>query len=747
MSAKIYQRILQVAIFLSLGIIFLLFSGLLFPYISSKQLSFNVLMELLLPFWLILIWKFPDFRPKRSWITWGLVAYLSAILLSCFTGVDYNLSFWGDVERLLGFFHIFHFFLLYLYIITAFRRQEDWYWLFSASVIAASFEAIIVLSGDKIGTIGNTAYVSGYMLFNLYFAVLLLLRTNWRRQWPFYMAIILMLFAFFKADTSGAIIGLGASLLLLLFLFGMLAARRHIRRLSWVLLFTGLIAIFLLFSQYQQDWFQKNPFLRDLSVNKNTFQTRLLSWQGAARDFSAHPLLGTGFGNYAIIFDRQFDANFFNYALTETYFDRAHNNLIDIVSTTGLLGLISYGSIFAAAAWAWFGLLRRYGKFVQAGEAGNGVRELLVLAALLAAYFIQNLAVFDSFATYFALMMVLAYLVFLSRPITEEEDLLPSVSSISTGQEISLLSLFTFIILIILIIFNVRPWLMMNRVIDAYSYMANGQAASGFLAYHRAFALKTPLDRDGRTTLLNIVVNDPTIFARLAETNIKKEFDYVISLAEKNISYNPFDSLAQMQAAQLYDIGARYYRESPIIFKIYSDKSLAAIDLSIAASPNRIPLYFIKAQIQTSRGDLQGTEKSLLQAEALNANYPDTPCQLANYYFLIKDKRFETYTDTCLDRRPVSLSPEVTSLVLQRYQENSDAPRLLATYRLIASRDDRDPLLYVNLAKAELAAGNFTESLNAAVHAADLDPSLRPAVQEFLKSLTASTSTSTIPIE
>ncbi|HPW05915.1 MAG TPA: hypothetical protein PLA05_03080, partial [bacterium] len=270
MSAKSYQRILQFGVFASLGVIFLLFGNLLFPYISSKQLVFNILMELLLPFWLVLIWKFPEFRPQKSWITWGLIAYLAAILLSSFTGVDFNLSFWGDVERLLGVFHVFHFFLLYLYLITAFRRREDWYWLLSASVLVAAVEAIIIIRGEAIGTIGNTAYVSGYMLFNLYFAVILLLRTAGKWQWPFYVAIVLMLMAFFKADTSGAIIGLAGSLALLLFLFGLLATKKRVRRWSWLILVVVIVGVVALFSQYQQPWFQANPILHDLSFNKNT---------------------------------------------------------------------------------------------------------------------------------------------------------------------------------------------------------------------------------------------------------------------------------------------------------------------------------------------------------------------------------------------------------------------------------------------------------------------------------------------
>ena len=737
MSAKIYQRILQVGIFASLGVVFLLFANLLFPYISSKQLVFNVLIELLLPFWLVLIWKFPDFRPQKSWITWGLFAYLAAILLSAFTGVDFNLSFWGDVERLLGVFHVFHFFLFYLYLITAFRNREDWYWLLSASVLVAAIEAIIAIRGAAIGTIGNTAYVSGYMLFNLYFAVILLLRTSWKRQWPFYIAIILILMAFFRADTSGAIVGLAGSLALLLLLFGLLAVNKKIRRFSWTFLIVSVAGIIALFSQYQQPWFKANPILHDLSFNKSTFQTRRLSWEGAARDFRFHPWLGTGFGNYAIIFDRQFDPDFFNYSVTETYFDRAHNNLIDIASTAGIIGLAAYLSIFAAAAWDWRRALKIAGGRILPGKDGNRVRELLVIAALLSAYFIQNLAVFDSLVTYMGLMIALAYLVFSAQVEKDEEE---AEARLKIPQEMTVLILSLILVFISIFLFTLRPWFMLNRVIKAYSYIAQSQVSSGFSEYHRAFEMNTPLDRDGRTTLINVVINNPTIFTQLSEKDFLEEFDFVLSLLEANLAYNPDDSLTQMQAAQTYDIISRYYSNQPAIFKEYSDKALAAINHSLDSSPRRIPIYFILAQIQANRGDLPAAGAALEKAASLNPDYAETSCQLANYYFLVKDDAYRDYANRCLDNNGQGLIPDALQTLAEYYQKQGDAARLLASYRLLAQKETDNAVVYVNLAKAELAAGNIQEALQAAIKAADIDSSLRPAVQAFLKGLSSSSS-------
>ena len=125
MPQKIYLTILKSGIYLSFISVFLVFKNLLFPFITSKQISFNILVEILFIFWIAFIVKYPEYRPKKNWISIGLIGFFIAITISCFTGVDFNLSFWGDIERMLGVFHLLHFLAFYFIIITVFRTWQD----------------------------------------------------------------------------------------------------------------------------------------------------------------------------------------------------------------------------------------------------------------------------------------------------------------------------------------------------------------------------------------------------------------------------------------------------------------------------------------------------------------------------------------------------------------------------------------------------------------------------------------------
>jgi hypothetical protein len=266
MSAKTYLRILQGGLIASLLIVFFVFSSLLFPYITSKQLSFNILMELLFAVWLVFILRYPAYRPKRSYITWGIAAYLAAILASCAVSVNFTLSFWGNAERMLGLFQVLHFFIFYLILITVFRSWAEWRTLLQSSVIIAIIVSLAGLFGtNSYSTIGNTAYVSGYLIFNIFFSLLLFFRSEQRGwRWLYAPAVVIMLWEFWSCHTSGAIIGLFFSILLLFFLLGLTHINKSLRRASLIVMLAAILVVVGIFSQYQSAWFQ-GSFLRNLT--------------------------------------------------------------------------------------------------------------------------------------------------------------------------------------------------------------------------------------------------------------------------------------------------------------------------------------------------------------------------------------------------------------------------------------------------------------------------------------------------
>ena len=741
MSLKIYLDILKTGIYLSFLSVFLVSKNLLFPYITSKQIFFNILVEILMVFWLALIIKYPEVRPKRSWITFGLLAFFSALLVSSIFGVDFNLSFWGDIERMLGWFHVFHFFLFYLIIITVFREWRDWRNLFMVSLVASSLVCLYALFKTPISTIGNTAYVSGYAIFNLYFALILFFRRRaevknqaefWLIGAPYLIGAFIMVAVMKVTHTRGAYVGLGVSLLLFFILYALSSPHRKVKIYSFTALAAAVIAAALVFSFPQSALVNNSEILRTaVQINSRTatFQTRLISWKAALKDFPNHLILGAGYGNYAITFDKYFDPKFYSYTSSETYFDRAHNNLVDIASTAGSLGILAYFSIFAAAGYYLF-------KGKRQGKISGS--EFILLWCLFAAYFIQNLAVFDSLVTYISLMVVLGYVYWLYQG--EEQAVEPAREAGSglDNKELAILAVAGLIMLAIVYQYNVKVLRMLNGTIRGQVAFAQGQLAAAVEEYKKALSFNTGLDRDSRASLVNTVNARQNDLLAMAKAQAQAIVDYGVSLAEANVKLNPADSMMQMQLAQSLSTAAYVNQDNTSKFYYYSDRALTAIDESIKASPGRVTIYFTKAQIYIGRNDKDNALKTLEYAYDLNKDYPESSCYLAKVAIYFKEEKlgYEAM-DKCLDLGGAgNLNPvDLVKIALNHYMEKRDQLRILALYERWSVLEPSDPKIFVNLSLLYAQAGNKAKAITAAQKAAALDPSMKSAAEEFIRKL------------
>jgi len=741
MSPKTYLRILQGGIALSLMAILFVFKELLFPYITSKQLPFNIIMEFLFVIWLVFIMRYPKYRPKKNLITYGLVVYFLAILASCVVSVDFNLSFWGDAERMLGFFHLVHFLIFYLIIITAFRSWKDWQNFFGFSIAIAVLVSLTGLLGkNPYGTIGNTAYVSGYLIFNLYFVVLLFFRSNNKKsRWFLLLPFLIMLFEFWKMKTSGAIIGLGASFLLLFLLLGLTHVNKKIRRLSLFLFLGAGIALIFIFSQSQSAWFQ-NSFLRNLTPQKATFQTRLISWRGGLKDFKEHPVFGNGFGNYAVIFDKHFDSKFYDYTVGDTYFDRAHNNIIDIVSTTGLVGLLTYLSIFIAAFYYLFKEFKINGK--RSGSDANGLNnlEIIVIASLISAYFIQNLAIFDSFSTFLGLMGVLGFIYWLNfRRLNQGEEKESYRMEITDRKsEIWILVILLFIAYVFTNHYNFKALKMMKGTIDSYAKVVSGRVLEGIAQYNEVLE-DGPMERDSRATLSKLIISDSSILSNMNAKEAEETLEYAISLAEKNLAYNPLDSMMQLQLAQILNTAAGYYYQDLDKFNNYSTRAMQAIERSIEASPGRATVYFYKAQIQITRNEYDEAIETMRYAISLNPNFAESHCTLTQFLFVINkegkyDDVMEESFDNCFAKtkeKGSSVSDVILKMGANHYSLKKEYAKAAEISEYLAETSEPTAEIWNNIARLYFVSGKEKEAEIAFAKASSLDPSLIDSWNSF----------------
>jgi O-antigen ligase len=696
MSQKTCQFTLKAGALLSLLSFFIVTRSLYFPYVTGRQLGFNILMEILLWFWLYLIFKYPAVRPKLSWITWGLAAWLAVLLLSSILGVDFNLSFWGDAERLLGWFSLIHYFILYLIIITVFRTKQDWEWLLNSSIAVAIILAVYswltnhgpqfqgnVNLMSNISTLGNATYVAGVMLFNIYFALyFLLLKKDWRLKVLYGLALIIILAEFFYADVSGSQAALAVSLALFGACYGWLHHNKKIKRGSLAGLAGLLIIVVALFVFRNAPLFDNNKLgkiLRDFSANNTSLNARSYAWRSGLAGFAERPVLGYGWGNFSAPFDKYFSAGLYDWTPQEEYYDRAHNMIIEMLADAGILGLIAYLGIFATVIVALVKARR---------QAIIKPLAVAIVVAIFSAYFIHNLAVFDSLANYVCLMIVLAWAFWLTGN--------NSVDSVAVGQHstkpvqqkfVSLgLALIALALLFLIFNINVKSAKMLASTLKTAQLWHNGATKEFLSAYQATLAFKTPIDRDSRTLFIGLVTSDPSKLTVATNEEVDQLLNSLLDASRANLRYNEQDYLFLINHAALLEL-IGITKHSPELFS----EALAAIDRAIAGGGEHLPAFFYKSNILLSAEKYDQVAPTLRQALALWPADTRIFCRLAyvelNYGAKAGQAEIWSNFDNCLDKgaTDILIPGDYLSAAIKHYEAQSDRARLSKVRALMSA--------------------------------------------------------------
>ena len=727
MSRAWYRFILKVGVYASLVSLFLVNKHFYFPYITSKQLYFNILIEILTVVWLAYIIKYPSERPKKSWLTIGWAVYLLIVLITCFTGVDFNLSFWGDLERMLGWFPLFHFFLLYLIVVTVFRNWRDWQPLLIAMVSAGTLLSLIGLFQNyNASTLGNAAYMGTLMLMTMFITALLIGRSrNWLVSLPYWLVLILLFVGFVRADISGAYAGLAVGILVYAGLMTFLNHKKKVRQWGLVVVGVLVIGVGLLFAfrwSPALDNTQLGKVIRDFSLENPTLNTRFYSWKWAWRDLGSHPLLGVGHGNYALVFDRQFKGDFYRFSKGEDFFDRAHNNVVEIATTTGLLGLAAY---LFMLTWAVIYLIKAN------REDKIKLPEFAALAAFLASYFVQNLALFDCLASYIFLMIILGLINNLyHRPERDKKE--KDQGWIS--KEIWVLVGGGLLMAWLIWATNITTIKMLNGTIDGIIEFNQGRMMQGLETFKKAHAEGSPLVRDSRSAMINSLLSTSYYLDNLTDVQRTAIFSYAIDQGKKNLEYNPKDNFLNMQLAQLLELASQASRNNLSVS--YAREGLQYVEKSIENGREHILPYYVKAQLLMDLNQIDEAIATLKEALAISTDYWDTYCHLSRTELQAQVNVTEAYDflDKCLDKGGATLLGPGNYLneAIKHYDQAGDIDRLTMLTEQLARIYPRGAEIWLRLADLYHKQGRDDEARYAAQQAVSLKPEYKAQVEEIL---------------
>jgi len=423
------------------GVVFILvlpligdYGPLLFPL--GRDVIFKITIEFLfviaLLYWALRLWNtnvslreiWQNQRNLRSLVSLSLFAFLLVMLASTIFSPQPSFSFWGNMYKNQGYMTWDHYIGFYLILLFFFKHPKQWRNLFFIAIGTASVVSIIGIAQALINgfehriasMLGNPNFLAAYLLLIIPISVAFFAK---KPSALLGAAMFLQIFAFFLTQTRGAYLGFLVSSFVFTVLYLYNQRSIPLKRLSIlvglpiVLLVTGysLLITTSLSSQLPKSvegrFFNYENLIGDSAPRVEAWQA---GWQGMLK----RPLLGYGPENFFVAFDEHYTGALDHTgslaqegSLWESWFDKAHNFIIDTGVTTGFLGLFTYLAIFISAIW----VLIKNGS--RNRDQGAGIIAIGIIAALIG-YLVQNLFGFDTLIPGIYLILLCAYATFLT---------------------------------------------------------------------------------------------------------------------------------------------------------------------------------------------------------------------------------------------------------------------------------------------------------------------------------------------
>jgi len=555
-----------------------------FPFVGPKSLYFMGLAEIIFAAWLLLIIYSPQYRPRLNILTAALIIFVAILILSTVFGTDPSRSFWSKPERMTGLLMWFHLFAFFLVISSVFKKSEDWTKIFSVSIFAAILvslvslfpEAGILASSREGATIGNSSFMGVYLLFNIFLAIWLLIKSSLPLKIYSAISLSIIVPALLLSGARAAILSFLGGLFLLFFLYLIFVPKRRYLNLLGKFLLAGSLVVFLVIVFFI---FQPDNAIQQKFIEKAT-KARLVVWEKAWNGFQERPWLGWGPENFDFVFTKYFNpCMFLSECGGEIWFDRAHNIVLDTLVATGIIGFLAYLGIFAAAFYV---LWRKYfSNYINFWTAG-------IFSVILISYFVQNLTVFDMINSYLMFLLVLGMIGSFS-------------SCVSLGEKLKPKFLWLIVILILIPFclsfskFVIKPLQTDYYVIAALREQPGSEEK---LTLYKKTLATSPL---GRYQIRDFFAQD-TLSSMQSKTakeipaeNFKREFDFVSSELEKSAKEAPLEFRTFLKLGQVYNVYAQ----------IDSKKLARAEEIlkkAIEVSPTNQQGYWTLAQTKLYQG-------------------------------------------------------------------------------------------------------------------------------------------------
>ena len=699
-----------------------------FPFVTPKTIYFRILVEIISAAYLFLAISFSQYRPRIDKLSITIFLFLCILVLTSFTGINFVRSFWSTYERMTGLFTMFHLLAFFIILTSVFQKREDWEKILATSIIVGVLLSLYVLltpqqvSTRGGGTIGNTSFMATYLLFDIFFAIILFLVKRGNLQIFSGISLAILLPTLLTSSARGAIISFSGGLLLLILGYLLFSEKKNLKR-AGIISVSSLIIFGIILVIYQPSFIKNKigEILRDMGP-------RFVVWKKGWKGFLERPILGWGPENFNVVFLKYFNpCMFLSECGGEIWFDRVHNVVFDTLVTTGIIGFLSYLSIFAVSIFGLFKICLKEKDYNPPATLPPEGRAPLFFAlgmmVLLVVYFFQNLLVFDMISSYTVFFLSLGFISFL----TKKKENLPE--EFRERQINSFLGSLILVFTIFLLYFgNIQPAQSAINTVKMIIPDTNlGESINFFKKALNTFMEKYEI----REQFAQRVLQEGFKLKENQEV-LRSAFSLAEEEMEKSIKKNPLDFRPHLFLGQLYFSDYYFSKDNTKL-----DLAEKTLEKAITLSQTNQQGYWHLAEVKFSKDEREESFNLFQKAIDLEPKLGKSHWYLAM-----------VYKAAGLNAQALGKIKEAQGLgynwkenledlkrVIEIYQALGDDQNLILLYQKAIEFDSKNASFWANLAASYANLGEYEKAKEAAKKVEELDPNLAPKVEEFLKSL------------